>query len=116
MAATGQNFEIYQGNTREIIILVTDDDTGLPMNLSGYSIRWVAYEQTSKSIVLEKTSGGGGITVPNPANGEIVITIANADTQNLVPKLYNHECEISISTTSVITTTVGTMKVLYSKA
>lgn len=116
MAATGQNFDIYQGNTREIVIEVLDSDTGLPVSLTGYSVRWVVYEQTSKAIILQKASGGSGITVPNPADGKVVIALDAADTQTLTPKVYNHECEIYISTTSVITVSVGTMKVILSKA
>jgi hypothetical protein len=116
MASTGQNFEIYQGNTRDVVIEVLDSDTGLPVSLSGYSVRWVVYEQTSKAIVLQKASGGTGITVPNPTDGKIIIALDAADTQNLTPKVYNHECEIYISTTSVITVSVGTMNVILSKA
>jgi len=115
MAATGQNFEIYQGNTRDVVIEVLDSDTGLPVSLAGYSVRWVVYEQTTKAIILQK-SLGSGITVPNPTDGKVVIALDSADTQTLTPKVYNHECEIYINTTSVITVSVGTMRVTLSKA
>lgn len=114
MTVTGQNFDIYLGDSKQIIITVYDE-TGAILPLDGYDITWVLYKLTSKQIVLTKTLGAG-ITVPTPANGQILIDIQPADTENLVPNTYLHECEISTSPTDVATVTTGTVKAIYSRA
>lgn len=119
MTITGQNFEMYQGDTKEIHIIVTDEETGLPLDLSPYvandGIVWVLYGQTNKNIILSK-SYGEGITVPVPSTGELIVTLLPTDTENVIPNTYNHECEISSSSTNVATVTTGTLKILYSRA
>lgn len=119
MTISGQNFEMYQGDTKEIHIAVTDEATGLPLDLSPYvafdGITWVMYRQTSQQTVLTKTYGEG-ITVPIPSNGEIIITLLPTDTENINPSTYNHECEIVSSNTNVATVTTGTVKLLFSRA
>lgn len=114
MTYTGQNFEIYQGDTKQIIITVYDED-GAILNLTGYNINWVMYKSTTKELILSK-SLGSGITVPTPSNGQIVIDFLPVDTENVIPNTYLHECEISTSPTDVSTVTTGAVKVFYSKA
>lgn len=115
MAATGQNIELHQGDTRQVIFTVKDTD-GNVFDLTGFtSITWVVYKQTSKVAVLTKTYGSG-ITVPTPANGQIVVDLLPSDTESLASAIYNHECEISSGPNDVYTVSTGTLKLLYSKA
>ena len=105
---------MYQGDTKQVIITIYDED-GVILPLAGYDITWVVYHPTTKNVILSK-SLGSGITVPTPLNGEVIIELLPVDTENVVPNTYNHECEISTSTTDVATTTTGTIKILYSRA
>lgn len=114
MTATGQNFEIFQGDSKQIIITVYDENDAI-LPLDGYEVSWVMYRSTNKQLVLSKTLGDG-ITIPTPSNGQIVIDFLPDDTVNIVPNTYAHECEISTGPTDVSTVTVGAVKVFYSKA
>lgn len=114
MTYAGQNFEMYLGDTKQVIITVYDENDAI-LDLSGYDITWVLYKLTSKQIVLTKTLGSG-ISVPAPSSGQIVIDILPVDTENLVPNTYVHECELSSSPTDVSTITTGTVKLIYSRA
>lgn len=113
MTLSGQNFEMHQGDNKEIIITNYDENDAI-LDLTGYSIVWVAYHPTTKALILSK-SLGDGITVPTPENGQIVISLLPADTLSVVPNTYNHEVEITLSSV-VSTTTTGTIKILFSKA
>ena len=94
MTVTGQNFDLYQGEDKEIIISATDEDGDI-LPLTGYTIIWVAYNLTSGQIVLEKSSSvSGEIEVPTPLDGQIHISLTSEDTASLQPKSYGHQCEI----------------------
>jgi hypothetical protein len=113
MTATGQNFEMFQGDTKDIEIPVTDEN-GAALPLDPFTeIVWVVYKQTTKEEVLRKELGAG-ITVPSASL--IKISLLPVDTELLTPTTYNHECEISDGGTVVSTITTGTLKILYSKA
>jgi hypothetical protein len=115
MTMIGQNFSMYQGDTKNIEIEVTDaNDAILPLDPYD-GIRWVMYHPTTKALVLEKTLGDG-ITVPTPANGVLVISLEPSDTESVVPNTYNHECELMNGATVVATVTTGIIKIIYSKA
>ncbi len=115
MTATGQNFEMFQGDTKVITIPVTNVD-GSVLDLTPYDeINWVVYKPTTKEIVLSKTLGGG-ITVPAPLDGNLEISIVPTDTENITPMLYSHECEIKSGGTIVSTITTGTIKIIYSRS
>ncbi len=114
MTATGQNFEMYQGDDKQIII-TAKDTSGNIIDLTGYDAVWVVYDQTVENVVLMKsTQPTEGITIPTPANGEIVIELVGDDTSGLLPKLYGHQCEIQDVSGHHSTVTVGFMKVLKS--
>lgn len=118
MTATGQNFELFAGDRKDIEILITNS-AGNAVDLTPYMISggivWVMYHPTTKQIVLTKEFGSG-ISVPTPSNGIAVISLLPADTVDVTPKLYNHECEINGSPTEVATVTTGTVNLLYSRA
>jgi hypothetical protein len=115
MTITGQNFEMYAGDSKEIEIAVVDEN-GAPLDLTPYdAINWVAYKPTTKEIVLSKILGSG-IMVDTPLAGIIKISLVPADTENIYPLIYAHECEINSGTTVVSTVCTGTMKIVYSKA
>jgi hypothetical protein len=115
MTAKGQNFEMFQGDTTTITISVLDT-AGSAVNISGYAASWVMYVPTTHETILEKTTvSGGGITIADPSTGVITIALLPVDTENITPRLYNHECEITLDTDNVYTVAVGTVAMLYGK-
>lgn len=108
MTATGQNFSMYQGDTRNLNVTVLGVD-----DLSTSELTWVAYRVTNNSIVLTK-SEGVGITVSGVGN-IFTISIEPSDTLNLLG-YYKHECELKDATGNISTIFVGKMDVYKSKA
>lgn len=107
---------MYQGDRKQIQILVTNPDTGLALDLAPFtSITWVAYRGTNKETILSK-SLSDGISVPTPADGTIVIDLLPADTEDIYPSIFLHECEIDDGNDDVATVCTGTLKILFSKA
>lgn len=111
MTISGQNFEIYQGDNKVVIITVYDENDAI-LDLTGYSAVWCAYNQSlSDKVIIKSTLPGEGITIPSPTNGQLQITLDSIDTENLNPKTYGHQCEIENAGGSHSTVTVGYMKV-----
>jgi hypothetical protein len=113
MTVAGQNIELFQGDNKIIVITVKNKSTGLPQNLTGYSVVWCVHTQSpSPVIVMSKTTDlSGGITIPDPTNGEIHIELTQMDTENMIPKIYGHQCEIDDSAGNHDTVTTGYFKV-----
>lgn len=114
MTIAGQNFEVYQGDNKEIIITVRNQDGSLT-DLSGYNAVWCVHDITPENVVLLKSTGlAGGIAIPTPANGQLVITLTSDDTMDIITKVYGHQCEIEDSLGNHATVTTGYMKVFKS--
>jgi hypothetical protein len=113
MTLSGQNFEVYQGDNKEIIITVRNEDGSL-LNLDGYEIVWCVHNQTLANVVFQKKTSDGSITVPVPASGEIHILLEQEDTHDLPTKNYGHQCEISDAFENHATIMTGYMRVLRS--
>jgi hypothetical protein len=114
MTTKGQNFEVYQGDNKEIIITIRNQDGSLT-NLTGYSAVWCVHSQTISNIVLQKTTLPlGGIEVPDPASGQLIITLSSVDTSTLATKNYGHQCEIEDNFGNHSTVTTGYIQILRS--
>lgn len=114
MAETGQNFEVYQGDSKVETVVIRDENAAL-LNLAGYTFNWVMFRMNTRENVLTKTLASG-LSVPTPSNGECLITLDPADTVSLAPGKYNHELEMTSSGGDVSTVTTGIVSVLYSQA
>lgn len=114
MTAIGQNFEMFQGDTKRLRVSVTDDNN-VAFPLTNCTINWVTYKQTSKQVVLQKTTGGGGITVEDESGGIIVILLEPEDTETLLGQ-FTHEGELTDGTGTISTIFIGSVKILNSEA
>lgn len=82
MSAGVYDITIEQGATFQMD-LTWKDNTGNPINLSGYSARMqIRTSYDAEDTLVSLTSGGGDITLGG-ALGTIAITIAASVTQNL---------------------------------
>lgn len=114
MTAKGQNFEMFQGDTKRLRVSVVDDDN-VAFPLTNCAINYVIFKQTSKQVVITKTTGGGGITVEDESGGIIVILLEPEDTENLLGS-FSHEGELTDGTGTISTIFVGSVKILNSEA
>ena len=113
MTYTGQNIEIYQGDTKYIDVTV-DDGSGNYVNITGCAVAWVVYRPTSGDVVLSKTTVSG-VSITDEAGGKFRITLYPVDTENLFGQ-YNHEGELTDPQSNVFTLFTGYFKVFGSKA
>lgn len=82
MLAGELNLTIEQGATF-LLTLFDQDDTGAPVNLSGYTARMqLRTTKAASTAVLELTTENGRISIDGAA-GQINLSIAAADTNSL---------------------------------
>lgn len=103
MTALKQSFNMYAGDSKEIIISVTDE-TGSTLSLLGATVKWLL-KNNSMSISKDTTNG---ITI----NGsDININLEPSDTISL-SGMYEHEVELTDSLGNVSTVTKGTVNII----
>ena len=90
------DFSFYAGDKKLVTITVLDANDAA-VNLTGAAIRWHAARSTEDETVLEKTTDSpAGIVITDPTAGVFVVTLDEADTDDLIG-IYYHEAEIEIS-------------------
>lgn len=114
MTYTGQNVNIFQGDTRTVTVTVYDRNDNVTSIDGATAIKWVVYKRTTGIIYLSK-SLGSGITISDGPNGVFEIELENADTLNLLGR-YNHECELIDSSSNITTLFTGYFNIIESKA
>jgi hypothetical protein len=99
MTKKNQDLEMMQGTAKIITAPVTDSITGQPLNMTGATIYYGVF--TSKgagSAVIEKSVGDGVVLVSEDGTNDAVqITLDAADTNDLLPGRYYHECRVTLS-------------------
>jgi len=113
MTYTGQNIEIYQGDTRTLTVTVYDLDGNIT-SIAGSTLKWVVYKLSTSAIHISKTTGDG-ITITDGPNGLFEIALLKVDTLNLLGN-YNHECELVDESGNISTIFTGYFKIIASKA
>lgn len=83
MTRTDQNTTIFEGTDVRIPWIVTDVATGLPLNLSGATLTWVAVDGgPGGTVAITKVSTDGGIDVTDAAAGACDVVLSKTDTAN----------------------------------
>ena len=108
MTEYAQDFEIFQGDTKEITIPITDENNAAK-TLTGSSQKWEAFDGTTR--VIQKTDAQITLVSKNGTDDAIRFTLDPADTAILAAKEYDHEVEIMDSAGNVGTVTRGKMTV-----
>lgn len=105
MTAINQNFEMYAGDTKNIIIGVTDP-SGMALDLTGATVSWILKPpQPAAPISIRKISPQVEIDMDR-----ITIKLLPEDTENLAGNFY-HEAELTDQIGNVSTIMVGTVKI-----
>jgi|LakMenEpi03Aug12_release.lakeMendotaPanAssembly.Ray.scaffolds.fasta_scaffold00027_117 hypothetical protein len=83
-------FQIDQGTDFSTYINLNDDDTNLAQNVSGY----VVSGKLRRSLVSANAAETFNCQITDPANGEIMISLAAANTANLRPGSYFYDIRV----------------------
>lgn len=111
MTEFAQDFEVFQGDAKEITIPITDED-GVAKTLTGSTQRWQAHDRDSGAVVVTKDDGDITlVSIPPETDNAIRFDLDPEDTLELEAKDYDHEAEIVDSESNPSTVTRGTMKV-----
>lgn len=74
------DLDIEQGATWARILPVVDDDTGAPIDLTGYTARMqVRRSQADSIVLLELTTDNGGLII-DALNGAVTMVMGAGDT------------------------------------
>lgn len=85
MTALKQDFEMFAGDSKQIIVSNTNDN-GSPLDLTGASVKWSLSDIVKTNV--------NGIYISNPINGEFVIHLDPEDTVNKIGK-FRHEAVVT---------------------
>ena len=105
--ASISNLTIDQGTTYSVTITV-NDDTGSARNLTGYTGR----SQMRRSYYTSANTAFT-VSVTNPANGEISITLTAAQTANVKAGRYVYDLELVNSNTTTVERVVEGIVTVY---
>lgn len=117
MTKVNQDFTMYQGESKHVEAAVVDSDDQ-PLDMTGATIEWKAYDTEDDSVAsITKSTASGNIVIinKNATNDGLRIILAPADTQNLSPEVYYHECRVTDSTGNEEVVFVGDMTLKLSK-
>src|SRR5687767_14791102 len=108
MTATDQNIVIWQGEDKPITVDLEDGDGAPYGSTDGLTFSWRVSPSKDDRTSLIAKSTGSGIT-----NGTSLITIDlnSADSENLRPVDYYHECRVVDSSGEENVVFVGAFKV-----
>ena len=108
MTKRNQDFTMWRGDRKNIIIQVVDSEENV-VNITGASIVWIMLNPINE---LDKSTAGGGIVLSDAPNGEFTIVIMPSDTEDFEGEYYYHEAEVTDYLGNVSTVTVGSVALM----
>jgi hypothetical protein len=105
MTTINQDFSMYAGDSKNIVITVTDDN-GSPMNLLNATVKWALKKRVKSTENMIYKTTTDGITITDAQNGLIKISLLPINTSSL-SGMYYHECEVTDQSGNVSTVTTG---------
>lgn len=99
MTKIDQNFTMWQGETIEQEVPVTDKD-GNQVNVSNATAVYVIKESASTNADLVRKTDTDGLDMGSPTVYDLTINYEPADTESLHGKYY-HECKITDASSNV---------------
>jgi hypothetical protein len=104
-AMAGTNLNAHSGETLSLSFSCKDED-GAAFNLTGYSARAKVRSTIASSVVVIDLTP----TIPNPANGIIVVSKTDEQTANVPPGVYQWDLVLDTPSGGVIYIAGGTIK------
>jgi len=102
------NFTIYSGDSRDLIVYVTDKNNNF-INITGFIIEFALVNNDNSQIILTKDNDLG-IIITDAVNGKFIVNLLSTDTVNLSGNyLYSVRLTDTSANTSIIL--AGIMKV-----
>jgi len=107
VAAEKQDFKMWKGETKRLIITVTDQE-GIPVDLAGAEIVWLMQRQAYNETVprVRKETGDG---IELVGGGVFHVNLQPADTEEIPRGNYLHEAEVTDLEGNVSVVTIGTV-------
>lgn len=102
MTTASQNFVMYAGDTKNLVITVTDI-SGAIINLTGAIVKW---KLTYSNGTIYKDTTGGGVTITSPTTGVFTVKLNSIDTSSLSGN-FLHGAELIDSSGNVSTILAG---------
>jgi hypothetical protein len=90
MAETNQNFSMYQGETKNLVVNVTKED-GTALDLTGSTVTWALRQRMSSMSNLITKSTPNQITI---SSNTLTVHLIPSDTTSLKGSFY-HECKMT---------------------
>lgn len=90
MAETNQNFSMYQGETKNLVVPITKED-GTALDLTGATITWALRQRMTSTSNLITKSTPSQITV---SGNTLTVHLIPSDTTSLKGAFY-HECKMT---------------------
>ncbi|MBT2729445.1 hypothetical protein J7E63_21365 [Bacillus sp. ISL-75] len=106
MTAINQNFSMFAGDSKNLIVTVTKDD-GSFVDLNGTTVKWGLRKKENSTINEVSKTTDDGITL---LGDEITIKLDPTDTLNLLG-IYFQECELTDQLGNVSTIFTGGVKI-----
>ena len=109
MVATGQDIELYAGDSTQIDVQIFATDGTTVLDLSGTTVNWALTSVYDKSrLLIVKTSAvSGQVTITDATNGLVTILVEPVDTRNLGGQPYYHEVEVIDLAQATVTVLTG---------
>ncbi len=114
MTAKNQDFEIYQGDSKNLEFETRDED-GQILDITSATINWslARVENDGSFSVLVTLTVGDGVVLTDAAAGIFTVSMLPAHTQSLdIDDLYRHEAEITDTSGNVSTVSNGSVDIL----
>lgn len=108
MTTYAQDFEVYQGDTKQITIKVTNE-AGAAKTLTSSTQAWKAYD--GATVKISKADVDISLVSVDGTDDAIRFTIDPSDTSSLTAGTYTHEAEVTDSSSNVSTVTRGTLTI-----
>ncbi len=92
--------EWYKGSTLPIVVVATDED-GVAINLTGATAK-MEIKNAAGTVVLTLQTGGTGIALTNPTQGELTISPEVVGTSTLpLDNILLYDLKVTLADTSV---------------
>lgn len=106
---TDQNFEMFEGDTKDIVVTVTDS-AGAAVDLTGAVIAWQMARTARSATPAVAKSVGSGIVITDAPGGICTISLDSSDTGGLSGDFY-HELEVTDAQANITTVLSGTVTI-----